>query len=386
MMVLNDVKLMGDDGVFNIGIDGTQISFISNTPFAEFDDRLQLNLNNALAIPGLINSHDHLDFNLFPQLGCKTYSNYVEWGEYIHQNYKEQIDRVLAIPVTLRAKWGIYKNLLCGVTTVVDHGIKHNTGDELITVHDHCQSLHSIRLERNWKPRLNNPLRLNIPAVIHIGEGTDQAAEFEIDELIRWNILQRDLVGIHGVAMNTDQAKHFKALVWCPETNYFLLNKTATVDQLKDNTTILFGTDSTLTGNWDIWDHIRLAQKTMLLSDEDLYLSLTTNPARIWKTNSGQLTEGKDADIVIVKTHVSSFFDIRPEDILLVIHHGNIRLFDETLLAQLTKLNRDAYSKIELNGTCKYVQGDLSGLIHQIYEYYPEAKIPVSAGELLSVH
>ncbi|MEO6522714.1 MAG: amidohydrolase family protein [Mucilaginibacter sp.] len=386
MMVLNDVKLMGSNDVFNIGIDGAQISFISNTPFAEFDDRLQLNLGNALAIPGLINSHDHLDFNVFPQLGCKTYSNYVEWGDYIHTNYKEQIDRVLAIPVALRAKWGVYKSLLCGVTTVVDHGIKHDTGEELITVHDHCQSLHSIRLERNWKPRLNNPLKLNIPAVIHIGEGTDKAAEFEIDELIRWNILQRDLIGIHGVAMNPEQAKHFKALVWCPQTNYFLLNKTAPVNALKDSTTVLFGTDSTLTGNSDIWDHIRLARKTTLLSDEELYQSLTTNPSHIWKTNSGQLAEGKDADIVIVKPHVSSFFDITPEDILLVIHHGNIRLFDETLSVQLINLNRDAYSKIEINGTCKYVQGDLSGLIHQIHQYYPEAKLPVTAEGLLSVH
>jgi len=386
MMVLKDVKQMGQNGVFNIGIDSAQISFISNTPFAEFDDRMQLNLDGCLAIPGLINSHDHLDFNLFPQLGSNTYANYVEWGEYIHQNHKEQIDRVLAVPVALRAKWGIYKNLLCGVTTVIDHGIKRDVGEELITVHDHCQSLHSIRLERNWKSRLNNPLKLNIPVTIHIGEGTDQDSAYEADELIRWNILQRDLVGIHGVAMNMKQAKYFKALVWCPETNYFLLNKTAPVNQLKNNTAILFGTDSTLTGNWDIWDHIRMARKTRLLTDEELYQSLTSNPAATWKTNGGQLAENKSADIVVVKPYVTSFFDIAPEDILLVIHHGNIRLFDESLSSQLTRLDHDAYSKIELNGTFKYVQGDITGLIHQVHQYYPEAKLPVTVEALLPVH
>jgi len=59
--------------------------------------------------------------------------------------------------------------------------------------------------------------------------------------LTKWNLLNRDVVGIHGVAMNAEQAKKFKALVWCPASNYFLLNKTADVNKLKNNTTICFG-------------------------------------------------------------------------------------------------------------------------------------------------
>jgi cytosine/adenosine deaminase-related metal-dependent hydrolase len=387
-MVLSGVKLVDGEGVFSIGIEGTQISFVSGSPFAEFDDRLQLSFQNALAFPGLINSHDHLDFNLFPQLGYKSYSNYVDWGEHIHQHYKAEIDKVLSIPVALRAKWGVYKNLICGVTTVVDHGLKHDTGEPLLTIHSNCQSLHSVRLEKNWKSRLNNPMRLSTPAVIHIGEGTDEASHHEIDELIRWNILQRELVGIHGVAMSPEQAKHFKALVWCPQTNYFLLNKTAPVNQLKNNTTVLFGTDSTLTGNWDIWDHMRMARKTALLTDEELYRSVTINAANIWKLNSGRLTEGNNADVVVVKqtgNGLDSFFNVKPEDILLVIHEGNIRLFDEELLPQLTRINNDAFSKFEINGSHKYIQGDLPALIDQIQHYHPEAAIPVRTNQPLTV-
>lgn len=388
-MVLNDVRLMGRDGVFNIGVDNAHISFLSNTPFAGFDDRIQLNFDNALALPGLINSHDHLDFNLFPQLGCQTYSNYVDWGKHIHQEYMDEIERVLNVPAALRAKWGVYKNLICGVTTVVDHGSGYDTGEELITIYDHCQSLHSVRLEKNWKPRLNNPLKLNTPVAIHTGEGTDKAAGYEIDELIRWNILQRDLVGIHGVAMSAKQARHFKALVWCPQTNYFLLNKTAPVNVLKDSTAILFGTDSTLTGNWDIWDHIRLARKTGLLSDEELYQALSSKAADVWKLNTGKLAEGKAADIIVVKARENSladFFDVNPEDILLVMHQGNIRLFDEALYNQLSRINRDNFSRIEVNGSQKYIQGDVPGLIAQIHKYHPHVGIPVHAGELQIVH
>ena len=49
--------------------------------------------------------------------------------------------------------------------------------------------------------------------------------------------------------MDEQQATAFEALVWCPASNYFLLNTTAAVDKLKTKTSILFGTDSTLTSD-----------------------------------------------------------------------------------------------------------------------------------------
>jgi cytosine/adenosine deaminase-related metal-dependent hydrolase len=42
---------------------------------------IQFFFENALVFPGLINSHDHLDFNLFPRLGNGIYENYLEWGQ-----------------------------------------------------------------------------------------------------------------------------------------------------------------------------------------------------------------------------------------------------------------------------------------------------------------
>ena len=48
-------------------------------------------LKMPLHFPGLINSHDHLDFNLFPQTGNRIYNNYTEWGRDIHEQNKEAI-------------------------------------------------------------------------------------------------------------------------------------------------------------------------------------------------------------------------------------------------------------------------------------------------------
>jgi len=377
-MLLNGVKIYGrGDDAFNIRIEAGKIAEVSENGITVKDDTLVLTFNSALAFPGLINSHDHLDFNLFQQLGDKTYNNYVEWGEYIQQNYQEQIAAVVNVPQHLRAQWGIYKNLLCGITTVVNHGEHLQIDNPLIMVFDNCQSLHSVANERNWKIRLNNPLKANTPAVIHVGEGSDTGAFAEINKLIRWTIIKRKLIGVHGVAMRPSQAGNFDALVWCPDSNYFLLNKTARIDLLKHCTNILFGTDSTLSATWNIWDHLRLAQKTGLMDNIELYQSLTTNPAKAWRLNTGQIIPGKDADIVIAKSDPDSFFSIDPADLLLVMHRGNMRLVDEELFNQMDTADLGAFSKIYIGDACKYVQGDLPGLIKQIHQYYPEAKFPV---------
>ena len=130
---------------------------------------------------------------------------------------------------------------------------------------------------------------------------------------------RRTLIGIHGVGMTEQQATAFRALVWCPASNYFLLDRTAPVDRLHDKVPILFGTDSTLTSGWNAWDHIRMARNLHLIPDTDLLAMLTTNPATAWALNDrGTLTTGKIADIVIARprpglTAMDAFFTLNPK-------------------------------------------------------------------------
>jgi cytosine/adenosine deaminase-related metal-dependent hydrolase len=372
-MTLNNVTAIGSAGPVNMHVSNGKMTAGKDPAI----DTLQLTFDNALIFPGLINSHDHLDFNLFPQLGNRIYNNYTEWGGYIHQNYKDEIAAVLKVPLDLRLRWGMFKNLLCGVTTVVNHGEQVVVNDAPITV-EQCHSIHSVQFEKAWRIKLNNPLKRKQPAVIHTGEGNDELAHNEIDSLIYWNLLKKKLIGVHGVAMSEDQAKEFEALVWCPVSNFFLLNQTAHIDFLKKHTAILFGTDSTLTGNWNLWDHIRLARKTHMLTDSELYDSLYLNPAAVWKTNNSN----KAALIVANKkgsgSWLESFYLTDPEDLLLVVHDEHIRLFDESLLSQLGDTDLSQFSKIYIKGACKYVQGDLPELMKQIKEYYPEAIFPIT--------
>jgi len=381
-MILSNVHIVGESVKKNIHIKNGLISAVDNNPAITTLQEIDIEFENSLAFPGLINSHDHLDFNSFPQLGNQTYNNYVEWGNDIHQQNKAVINAVLKIPKTLRIQWGIYKNLLNGITTVVNHGDKLDIPDNIITVFQNCHSLHSVKLERRWKYQLNSPFIKEFPFVIHAGEGADNDSHNEIEELIKWNMLKRKIIAVHGVAMDEKQAAHFQVLVWCPATNYFLLNKTAEIDQLKKKTTILFGTDSTLTAGWNIWEHLRLARKLQLLDDTELYRSVTSTAASIWKLNNGSIEKSKTADIVIAryKTNevgINTFYSLNPEDILLIINKGTIIFFDESLLPQLKNIAIENYSKIFINNISKYVIGNLPQVMNKIKKYNPDAVFPV---------
>jgi len=383
-MRLNNIRFINGTGLVNIAVAAGKITAITKENNARVSDNsTDIDFAGAMAFPGLINSHDHLDFNCFALLGEKTYSNYTEWGNHIHKEYKNEINSVLQIPQQLRAAWGMYKNLLSGVTTVINHGDKLPLKNPLITVCQEVQNLHSVKFQKNWRWKLNNPFLTNKTCVIHTGEGVDKPSHDEIDELLQWNLLQRKIIGVHGVAMNEHQAKKFTGLVWCPASNKFLLNRHAPVDQLKNNTRVVFGTDSTLTSQWNIWQHLRMAREQQMVNDEELFNMINSNPARLWNLNTGEILPGRDADIVLAKTNSSKpslkdFFALDPSMLLMVLHGGNIRLFDKSMLEQVKKTNTDlkSFGRVTINGAIKFVQGDPAALLQRISTYSQYAALP----------
>jgi cytosine/adenosine deaminase-related metal-dependent hydrolase len=384
-MVLKNIDIIGQRTAKHLRIAGHKIETITadEALLKIHKNEFEIDFNQAITFPGLINSHDHLEFNLFPQLANSTYRNYLDWGSDIHKKNKDAINSILKIPKYLRVEWGIYKNSLQGITTVVQHGEYFKLGNPLINIIQHSYSLHSVGLEKKWKYKLNRLFAKDQPFVIHIGEGTDTRAIEEINELIAWNLFKRKLIAVHGIAMNAEQAESFEALVWCPDSNLFLFNATAKVNDLKKKTKILFGTDSTLSANWNTWEQIRLAKKLDMLSDKEIFDSLTSTPAEVWGLNAGILEEGKNADVVVAKmktdmNHMSSFFGISPEDILLILQNGRIILFDEVLYVQLSNnIDMSRFSKIFINKACKYIYGNLNQLIKEIRKYSTDAKFPI---------
>lgn len=376
-MILHDVRLHGSAERKHIHIKNGIIRTI--TARREMLEHLQeerLELNGVMVLPGFINSHDHLDFNLFPRLRNRIYTNYTEWGRDIHRVNADVIGAVQKIPLNLRVQWGLYKNLLNGFTTVVNHGKYLQTGDELVNVFQDCYSLHSPAFEKNWPLKLNHPLRNRKPFVMHIGEGDDEAARAEISTVVRSNFFTRRIMAVHGVAMRKEQAASFAAIVWCPDSNYFLLGKTASVDLLKQDAKIIFGTDSTLTSSWYGGEHFKIAMDTGMVDEEELLNMLTVMPAHVWGLEDrGRVEEGMRADLVITEKNHNFFREI-PAGILMIIKGGEIKLLGEDLL-QLVPLQAVAnFDRIIIKGETMLVKPGIIKLANEIQSFYPAAHIP----------
>lgn len=340
--------------------------------------------DDAIAFPGLFNAHDHLDFDLFPALGRRPYTDYVDWALDIQERNRAEIDPILAIPAPLRARWGAYKNLLGGVTTVVHHGPSEQLpADDLVGFVSSFRYLHSLHFGARWRARLMIP-RNRSPIMVHIGEGTSRAAAREPDRLQAWNLWGSEIIGVHGIAMQPRQARRMKALVWCPVSNLFLYAQTSAVETLKQSTRILFGTDSTASAGWNIWDHLRVARKLAKLTDAELYAALNETPAEVFSLpRRGRLIAGHAADICIARTNGQAdfwdaFYGLNPADLLMVLRGGRILLVDEELWPRVRALVRPPVDRVVVAGTTKLVAGGIAALASAIRAAHPAVRFPVA--------
>jgi hypothetical protein len=108
---------------------------------------------------------------------------------------------------------------------------------------------------------------------------------------------------------------------------------------------------------------------------------VTRSAALLWGMESGELKPGRYADLVVLKKKKNlsawdSLYMSNPEDILLVVHRGRIRLFDHTLMEQLEGRLHAPYSRVLIDKDVKYVEGDLPQLIARIKDYHPEIRFP----------
>lgn len=380
-VILNNISILNNSGDrFYVSILDGKINTVNAGLIKGQGNSNIINFKDALAFPGLFNAHDHLEFNLFPRLSSKIYRDYLEWGNDIHRLYSIEINTTLNIPIDLRMKFGMIKNLFNGITSVIHHGSNSiRKSDQIINVFGSYNYLHSVSLEKNWRIKLN--MRSNkLPFIIHLGEGSGETIENEINKLFKWNLFKRKIIAVHGISINANLADKLAALIWCPDSNLFLYKKTANIIELKNKIPILFGSDSNLTSDPNFWNHIRTARAMNALNDEELINSITWLPGELLNVKvTGKIKNGYLADIVVVKkkneNNYDAFFNINPEDILLIIREGKVILFDESLENEFAFLN---YDKFKIRSSRKFTTNEIVEVIKRLEDYKVQLPLEIS--------
>jgi cytosine/adenosine deaminase-related metal-dependent hydrolase len=331
----------------------------------------ELNLDGYLILPGLINCHDHLEFNLFPRLGQGPYPNVTAWAEDIHHPDRSPVKEHLAVPKAVRLAWGGLKNLLSGVTTVSHHNpyeevFDHGFPVRVVKRFGWAHSLHfdSAIVDRHRA----TPERW--PFLIHAAEGTDACAAAEIAELDRMGVLRRRTVLIHGVAIDCDSLqlllRRRSSIAWCPSSNLFTLSQTLRPEVLRSGIPIGLGTDSALTCQHDLAGELRVARQAGCLTPEEIYPMVTSQAARILGLNrgEGEIREQGIADLLAVpdsgRNPADTLQDYCPS---LVILGGRIQLVSVTLASRIHPALTRHLQRIELEGQGAWlVNADVSRL------------------------
>jgi cytosine/adenosine deaminase-related metal-dependent hydrolase len=301
-------------------------------------DGPRYDLTGHLLLPGLINVHDHLEFNLFPRLGRGPWGNASNWAAAVYHPADPPLKEHLLVPKKARLYWGGIKSLLSGVTTVA----QHNPWDAKVfgrsfpvRVLERYGWAHSLAFSADVGERYRETPAL-WPFFIHAAEGTDAGARAEIQRLEAMGVLGCRTVLVHALGATARQLETIRSraacIAWCPSSNLFTMGRTLSPGILRSGVTIALGTDSALTAAGDLLDEMRIARKAGKLSANEIYPLVTTNAARAMRLSAGQgrLAERGVADLIAVKdrgqTPAEALTDLHPE---LIMIGGRIMLRSE---------------------------------------------------------
>ncbi|HTA46929.1 MAG TPA: amidohydrolase family protein [Bryobacteraceae bacterium] len=317
-----------------------------------------LDLSGYLILPGLINAHDHLELNLFPQLGSGRYTNARAWAEEIYRPDASPVKEHLALGKRIRLLWGGLKNLLSGATTVAHHNPYDESFDEPgypVRVVKRLGWAHSLDFSPDLATRYHETPQA-WPFVVHAAEGTDRHARSEIARLDQLGVLTDRTVLVHAVAVERQELELLQtrrsALAWCPTSNLSLYGETLRRSVLKSGLRIALGTDSAMTNQGDFCDEMDAARTIGRLEPAELYEMVTVKAARALRLNEGRgsIREGGVADLIALphrgQTPAAALEQMQIEMVMVA---GCMKLASERVLERRTGSHGLSHT-IELEG------------------------------------
>jgi cytosine/adenosine deaminase-related metal-dependent hydrolase len=335
-----------------------------------------IDLEGLVLLPGLVNAHDHLNLDLLPPLGNPPYANSYEWDEDLRRNYPVAAVQHRPVGEADRVRWGAYRNLFSGVTTVAHHGAFPLPflfeGSLPVRVRLPMAWAESLRKGPDVAARARRA-RGRMPFAIHLAEGVDDVAAAEIEQLDAMGALGAGTMVVHGVALDARgrrlMAERRASLVWCPRSNHFLFGATAAVEEVPPEVPVALATDSTMTGSVTLFDELRFAAGLAKVSPERLLAMVTSEAGTaVMAPELGRLAVGAPADMIALPpagTDAETLLSGRPRALALVMVGGRVRL----------AAPRFAWSgdleEVTLDGERLHVQRGLRALVDRLRHALP---------------
>jgi hypothetical protein len=302
--------------------------------------------DNFRVIQAFTNYHDHLELNHYPRTRFSAvYHNAHEWGEAVNQ----QLQNGLYSDLRAHNFWdkafiGALKNLLCGATTVYQHGtpkrelFARDFPVRVVRRYGWAHSLYFTSAQDIQRAYRATPH--DVPFFIHVAEGTDALAQGEYQRLKKLGCVGKNTVIVHGVGMTVsdiaDAVAHGCRLVWCPSTNDYLLGHIANIEAWDER--VWLGSDSRLTAHGDWLDEYHIAKHHC----PSLTLPIGNNHDHVWLS--------------------SQHMPQRRSDIALVIKNSMPQIGDKEAFARFPNVQSVACI---LDGVTKRMNTSIARLVHR---------------------
>jgi ubiquinone/menaquinone biosynthesis C-methylase UbiE/cytosine/adenosine deaminase-related metal-dependent hydrolase len=361
-----------------IAIKGGLIGWMSSKPELHEQQAslspMTVDLSGYMALPGLINAHDHLEFSLFPNLGHGSYENASQWAADIQRVDGELIAKHRSVNKDVRLWWGGIRNLLCGVTTVCHHNplSSEMLSEEFpIDVLSRFGWAHSVDLDSDVLSKFHDTPKA-YPFVIHAAEGTGRESEDQIYQLEQMRVLDKNTVLVHGLALTKDTIRLLNqrgaSLVICPSSNRFLFGRTLTLSLLQSVERLALGSDSPLTGKGDLLDEMRFTHAEIGFGSDQVYEMVTTQPSSILglEQGEGELRTDCVANMIAVRdtglSPAETLVRAKTRDIELVVQSGRVQLASQVIFDRLPEGLRYGLQVLEADGERRWIRAPLDRL------------------------
>ncbi|MCA9620146.1 MAG: amidohydrolase family protein, partial [Myxococcales bacterium] len=349
---------------------------------------------NGIILPGMIDTHNHINFNIFDGDDWSpdaVYDNHDDWGPQIPR-YNAMLDAKqymsgeiwmtgMDSPIDLSCelvKYGEVKGLVAGTTAIAGGGRPANKVCYRTLIRTIDQSANALCFDgtptscpdpvqvATLFPSDGDSICSNFTAgtteafLVHIGEGTDQAARDELADLAAAGtaecLLAPQTTIVHGTAFQDAEfdilAQHGMSLSWSPRSNVFLYGGGTDLSATTDIPLALSkGIRVALSPDWSIGGSVNLLEELKFadlvdnsewgdsLTPQMLVEMVTKNAAEVLSFGDqiGQLAPGFKADVTVIggdpNLPYASVVAATPNHVRMVFVGGKLLYGDDQLEA-----------------------------------------------------